>query len=75
MCATIIRWFTQTLLASPHAEPLPVHQEVQQVEITVAEGEESHGQGQGSSDSDDYLNPLSAKRVYVSDVSVHLVKV
>ena len=68
--------FAQNLLASPHAEPLPVHHEVQQVETTVvAEGEESDGQGQGSSDSDDYLTPPSAKRVHVSDVSVHVVKV
>ena len=68
--------FAQNLLASPHAEPLPLHHEVQQVEITVvAEGEESHGQGQGSSHSEDYLiHPSSPAAESVSDVSVHVVK-
>ena len=64
--------FAQNLLASPHAEPLPVHHEV---ETTVAEGEESHGQGQGLSDSEDYLIlPSSPATESVSDVSVHVVK-
>ena len=67
--------FAQNLLASPHAEPLSVHHEAQQVETTVAEGEESHGQGQGSSDSEDYLIPPSSPAAEsVSDVSVHVVK-
>ena len=67
MCAVIIRLFIQNLLASPPAEPLSVHQEVQQVEATVAEGKESLGQGQGSSDSDDCLtsSPPPTKRVKV----------
>ena len=76
MCAAIIRLLIQNLLASPPAEPLSVHQEVQQVETTVvAEGEESHGQGQSSSDSEDYLIPPSSLAAEsVSDVSVHVVK-
>ena len=57
------------LLASPPAEPLSVHQEVQQVETTVvAEGEESLGQGQGSSDSDDCLTPSPPPTKRVSSV-------
>ena len=53
------------------SEPLPVHQEVQQVDTTVvAEGKESRGQGQSSSDSDDYLTPPSSPAANtVSDVS------
>ena len=68
--------FAQNLLASPHAEPLPVHPEVQQVETTViAVGEESHGQGQGSNDSEDHLIPPSSPAAEsISDVSVHVVK-